>query len=240
LKKLFIYLLFSYFIVPIITFGQTKFDQKKRNQLFWEGEYEQILPDLQLMYNQDRNDIDVNFKLGTSLLFESDSTYKIEKALGHLTYASASNEALAEYHFFYGRCLHFLGEFDKAIQQFEKYIEKKNKSTRELPVNEFITYCNSGKTAVTLGVSDFKKVSSIKFELNSLGKSYSLEKIEKANQFNLNSELQSKIDKKYNHIPLLYYNEDLNMRFFSSYGEKDLGNKDIYMRIGSGENKKNN
>lgn len=42
---------------------------------------------------------------------------------------------------------------------------------------------------------------------------------------------QSKVDKKKNHTPIIFYPNNPNLIFFSSYGDKDKGDKDIYVKV---------
>jgi hypothetical protein len=219
-----------------LVIGQSKNDLKKLNSLFWNGNYHEVILNYAELYNQDRNNQDINFKYGTCLLFESDSTTKLEKAIGHLRFACAKEGSLAEYHFFLGRALHRFGDFEGALNQFTSYKIKKNKTSVELNAELYINYCNESLKLNELAQASFSKTGSI--VPTQLGKSYSLNQIELTGKFFNSIEFQTKLDKKKNYEPLIFKSEIASMRFFASYGEKDEENKDIYLVTGSFDNKK--
>ena len=216
--------------------GQSKNDLKKLNSLFWNGNYREVILNYAELYNQDRNNPDINFKFGTCLLFQSDSITKLEKAIGHLRFACAKEGSLAEYHFFLGRALHCFGDFEGALNQFTSYKIKKNKTSVELNAELYINYCNESLKLNELAQASFSKTGSI--VPTQLGKSYSLNQIELTGKFFNSIEFQTKLDKKKNYEPLIFKSEIASMRFFASYGEKDEENKDIYLVTGSFDNKK--
>ena len=217
-------------------FGQAKVDIKKLNNLFWNGNYKEVILDYATLYNQDRFNQDINFKYGTCLLFTSDSLSKLNKAIGHLTFACASDNALAEYHFYLGRALHFSGNFQGAIKNFELYKTKSNKSTVQLPADLYINYCAQSIKLNEIARAEFIKTGSI--SPSQIGISQSLNEIDLSGKFYRSSEFQTKVDKKRNFAPLIYKAENSTVKFFSSYGDKDEGHKDIYIVTGSFDDKK--
>ncbi len=219
-----------------MVFGQTKNDEKKLNSMFWSGNYKEIILDYALLYNKDRKNLDVNFKYGTCLLFESDSLSTMNKAIGHLTFACASEESLAEYHYFLGRALHRIADYNGALKQFELYKRKKTKTTAALDADLFISYCSNALNLKELANASYSKTGTI--IPAEIGKSYNLNQIDLSGKFFNSIEFQSKIDKKRNYEPLIYKPENATLRFYASFGDKDEGNKDIYMVSGSYEDKK--
>jgi hypothetical protein len=215
--------------------GQNKIDEKKLDKLFWEGKYPEILQDYYILYKQDLNNPEICFKYGTSLLFEADSIQKLIKANNLLLFSASQETATAEYHFYCGRAYHARSVFDSALVQFELYKSKKVKKTIELPADLFITYCNNGKSLPRISSGKLDRYSDIPPE--DIGESYDLRKIKMNGRFDPYKTNLTKVDIKKGIKPVWLYS-DYTLKFFASYGEKDEGNKDIYMVEGSRDQKK--
>jgi hypothetical protein len=217
-------------------FGQKKIDDKSLDKLFWEGKYNEVEQDYYILYLQNVNNPEICFKYGTSLLFESDSVQNLVKANNLLLFAASQNNALAEYHFYCGKAYHARSIFDSALVQFEFYKSKKSKKTIELPVDEYIKFCQNGKSMQKISTGNFERqLSEISFD--KIGLAYRLPLIKIDGEFiNYNTEL-TKIDLKRGNKPVRYVS-DYTTKYFASYGEKDDGQKDLYLVEGTRDQKK--
>jgi hypothetical protein len=216
--------------------GQNKIDEKQLNKLFWEGKYSEVEQDYYILFLQNRNNPEICFKYGTALLFESDSIQNLIKANNLLLYSASQDAALAEYHFFCGRAYHSRSVFDSALVQFELYKSKKGKKTIELPVEQFITYCNNGKSMQKISNGNFTRQQS-EIPLEQIGIAYKLPSVKLNGEFiNYDSEL-TKLDIKKGNKPVRHVS-DYTTKYFGSYGEKDEGHKDLYIVEGSREQRK--
>jgi hypothetical protein len=216
--------------------GQNKIDEKELDKLFWEGKYNEVEQDYYILFLRNRNNPEICFKYGTSLLFEADSIQNLLKANNLLLYAASQDVAKAEYHFFCGRAYHARSVFDSALVQFQLYKTKKGKKTIELPVEKFISYCNNGNS--------MKKISSGSFTIlqteihhNQIGLAYKLHNVKLDGEFSNYEKDLTKIDIKKGNKPVWNY-PNYTTKYFTGYGEKDEGHKDIYIVEGSGDQKK--
>ena len=215
--------------------GQNKIDDKKLDKLFWDGKYNEIIQEYYVLHKQDINNPEICFKYGTSLLFEADSIQKLIKANNLLLFAASQEIATAEYHFFCGRAYHTRSVFDSALVQFDLYKRKRGKKTVELPVDQYITYCNNGKTIQKIASANLQRYSDIQQE--DIGEAYDLRRIKMNGRFDPYKTDLTKIDIKKGLKPVWLYS-DYNLKFFASFGEKDEGTKDLYMVEGSREEKR--
>jgi len=215
--------------------GQNKIDDKKLDKLFWDGKYNEIIQEYYVLHKQDINNPEICFKYGTSLLFEADSIQKLIKANNLLLFAASQEIATAEYHFFCGRAYHTRSVFDSALVQFDLYKRKRGKKTVELPVDQYITYCNNGKTIQKIASANLQRYSDIQQE--DIGEAYDLRRIKMNGRFDPYKTDLTKIDIKKGLKPVWLYS-DYNLKFFASFGEKDEGTKDLYVVEGSREEKR--
>ena len=218
-------------------FGQKKIDEKQLDKLFWEEKYDEVIQDYYVLYLQNQNSPEICFKYGTSLLFEADSIHKLREATIILRFCiyNGKNEVKPEYHYFLGRALHTRGVYDSAIVQFELYNSKKNKKTIQLPSEKYLAYCKNGKSMQKLSSGSFERKASI--PSTDIGEAYILKDIKLDGRFDPFKTHLTNIDIKKGVKPVWLFS-DFNMKFFSSYGEKDAGHKDLYMVEGSRDQRK--
>ena len=100
----------------------------------------------------------------------------------------------------------------------------------------YINYCAQSIKLNEIARAEFIKTGSI--SPSQIGISQSLNEIDLSGKFYRSSEFQTKVDKKRNFAPLIYKAENSTVKFFSSYGDKDEGHKDIYIVTGSFDDKK--
>jgi hypothetical protein len=166
-----------------------------------------------------------NYKYGTCLLFNS---LKKQDAFKYLKYSITDPSINPEAYFYLGKAYHLNFQFDNAIQNYNIYVEKSaNKPNPKFEVLRQIEMCKNGKKLLVnlldLVVFDKKEV-----ESSSFFRLYNLSNI--GGTILVTADFQSKIDKKRNHIPLIHFPENARVVYYSSYGDSDKGNKDIYCR----------
>ncbi|MFM7661520.1 MAG: hypothetical protein ACKO6A_02550, partial [Bacteroidota bacterium] len=227
MRKSLFHIIFLLFFSHFFLFGQNKIDSKSLDKLFWKGQYKEIEQDYYNLYLQNFNDPEICFKYGTSLLFEADSLQNLIRANNLLLFSASQKSSKAEYHFFCGRAYHARSVFDSALVQFELYKTKRDRKTIELPVEQYIKYCLNGQTLPKIAIGSlYRQNREISF--HQIGIAYNLPQIMLNGEFiNYNTEL-TKIDIKKGNKPVRYVS-DFQIKYFTSYGEKDEGHKDIYM-----------
>ena len=117
--------------------------------------------------------------------------------------------------------------FNDAIKEYSLYNKTKLKETPVYEVNREIQMCENGKRLMTtitdIIVTDKKEISADKFfriyDLSNIGGSLLV-----------TAEFQTKLDKKYNHTPLIHFPANPKVIYYSSYGDKVENGKDIYVR----------
>ncbi|MBM3452621.1 MAG: hypothetical protein FJX84_05715, partial [Bacteroidetes bacterium] len=227
MRKILFDTIFLLFSSQFILFGQNIIDSKSLDKLFWKGKYKEIEQDYYILYLQNFNDPEICFKYGTSLLFEADSLQNLIKANNLLLFSASQKTSKAEYHFFCGRAYHARSVFDSALVQFELYKSKRDRKTIELPVEQYIKYCLNGQTLPKIAIGSLERQNK-EISIDQIGIAYNLPQIMLNGEFiNYNTEL-TKIDIKKGNKPVRYVS-DFQTKYFASYGDKDEGDKDIYM-----------
>ncbi len=165
-----------------------------------------------------------NYKFGTCLLFNSN---KKQDAIKHLSLAVNDPNIPIEAFYYLGKALHLDYRFNDAIKYFTLYNEKKIKTTKQFDADRDIQMCQNGKRLMTtiseLVVTDKKEITSDKFF-----RIYNLHDI--GGSMLVTAEFQTKLDKKYNHIPLVHFPQNPSVIYYSSYGDNETTGKDIYVR----------
>jgi hypothetical protein len=166
-----------------------------------------------------------NFRYGACLIYNSNR--KLE-SLKYLRVAALDPSGLPpEFHYFYGKSLHLSYLFNDAIKEYKLYNLTKLKETPVYEVIREIEMCENGKRLMTtitdIIVTDKKEISVDKFfriyDLSNIGGSLLV-----------TAEFQTKLDKKYNHTPLIHFPANPKVIYYSSYGDKGENGKDIYVR----------
>ncbi len=198
---------------------------KEANALFGAEKYIEATPKyLQLLSLEPRSHF-YNYRYGACLLFNSE---KKPDALKHLKFAVTDSDIDPEAHYFLARAYHLNYYFDKAIREYRIYKNKvKDKTALKKDVDRQIEMCQNGLKLMSR-VSDVivkeRKTSSYEdfFRL------YNLKDI--GGSIIVTEDFQSKVDKKRGHKPVIHIAENATIIFYSSYGNTDEGQKDIYYR----------
>lgn len=198
---------------------------KEAHTLFSSEKYIEATPKyLQLLSLEPRSHF-YNYRYGACLLFNSE---KKPDALKHLKFAVTDSDIDPEAHYFLARAYHLNYYFDKAIREYRIYKNKvKDKTALKKDVDRQIEMCQNGlklmsrisdiivKDRKTSGYEDFFRL----YNLKDIGGSIIV-----------TEDFQSKVDKKRGHKPVIHIAENATIIFYSSYGNTDEGQKDIYYR----------
>ena len=195
------------------------------DKLFYEGKYLDATPLYLRLLSVKPRSYEYNFRYGACLIYNSNR--KLE-SLKYLRVAAIDPSALPpEFHYFYGKSLHLSYLFNDAIKEYKLYNQTKLKETPVYEVNREIEMCENGKRLMTtitdIIVTDKKEISNDKFfriyDLSNIGGSLLV-----------TAEFQTKLDKKFNHTPLIHFPANPKVIYYSSYGDKGENGKDIYVR----------
>ena len=213
------------FLVSSVVWGQDDKKKEEADKLFEKEQYVDATQlYLQLLTNDPKN-VDVNFKYGTCLLYNSD---KKQDALRYLKFAASSEGADARSFYFLGKAYHLNYQFDDAKKNYQIYQKKIPKEDDRYPVKRNIEMCDNGKkllsTFTDIIVSEKKEIDQEKFfrlyhDMQSIG-----------GQILVTERFQSKLDKKKGHVPIVHFPQNAKAVYYSSYGDDDKNGLDIFVR----------
>ena len=205
---------------------ETKEDIDKQAKKFFESEsYVEATPlYLRLLSLEPRNP-NYNYRYGTCLLYNSQ---RKDVAFKYLNYAVSAGEVELEAYYFLGRAYHLTYQFKKAIINYQKYADLAgSRSIKKLDVNRQIEMCNNGLKLLN-NISETVVLNKQEIGSEEFFRIYELDQI--GGELIITAEFQSKIDKKYNHIPIIHFPEGSKNVYYSSYGDDEDYGKDIYFR----------
>ncbi len=166
-----------------------------------------------------------NYKYGTCLLFNS---YKKQDAFKYLNYAVTDPNITPEAYYFLGKAYHLNYQFNNAIKNYEIYKQKSSgNSNTKLAIDREIQMCQNGKNLLTT-ISDLVVIEKKEYSSKTFYQLYNLQNI--GGNIIVTADYQSKADKKKNHVPIIHFPNNPSRIYYSSFGENDNGNKDIYAR----------
>lgn len=179
---------------------------------------------LQLLSLQPRSP-EYNYRYGACLLFNSSDR---RNAIKYLEFATANAEVDVAAFFFMGKAFHLNYQFEKAILFYQEYkVKSKGNIRKSWEVERQIQACKDGKELL-------KEISDIVvFEKKAVSKStfYTAYELSGVSGNIVISEIdQTKIDKKKDHKPLIYFPSNAKRVFFGSYGNSEKTGKDIYVK----------
>lgn len=179
---------------------------------------------LQLLSLQPRDPF-YNMRYGTCLLYNSE---KKEQAIRYLEYAAKNEKLDAEVFFFLGKAYHLNYRFTEAVSAYTDYKFKTGaKIDTEFEVDRAIEMSNSGKRLLQ-SMNELVVYDKKEYRFDQFYRLYNLEDI--GGNIVVGSSYQSKIDKKYNHVPIIHFPSNAKVIYHSSYGENEMKSKDICMR----------
>jgi epidermal growth factor receptor substrate 15 len=195
------------------------------DQLFEKEQYVEATPLYLRLLALSPRSYDYNFRYGTCLLYNS---YKKQDAFRYLNYSAADPGTDIRAFYFLGKAFHLNYQFNDAVRSYEQYRQKAaGKPKPSFEVDRQIEMCQNGKRLLTT-ITDIVVLEKKEYDKAEFFRLYNLENI--GGDIIVAATYQSKIDKKKGHVPLVHIGPDAKSFYYSSYGESDTGQKDIYVR----------
>ena len=224
----------SYFFIFFITLSflgssQESFKNeaekiKYSNKLFEEQKFIEAEP-LMLSFLSNKNNAEYNFKYGVCVLFKyADKS----KAIPYLKKAIKDVNVDPRAFFYLGRVFHYNYLFQDALDNYNKFSKLANaKLAKSLNIDMYVKMCENGQSLMK-NLSDIIVIDKKSTALDKFNYSYNLEQI--GGRILPTEEFQTKLDKKKNHRPIIYFPTVKDLLFYSSYGENGENGLDIYYR----------
>lgn len=206
--------------------GQTEAEiQDQANKLFRSEKYIEATPlYLRLLALSPRNS-DYNYRYGTCLLFNSD---KKKEALRYLKFATDNPPIEPLAYYFLGKAYHTNYLFNDAVRSYEKFTSIANpKEAVAYPTSRLVETCQNGRRLL-MNYSEMIVFDKKEIEFDKFFRLYDLKEI--GGSITVVAEYQSKIDKKYGHMPLVFFPKNATEIYYSSYGDSENQGKQIYRR----------
>jgi hypothetical protein len=206
------------------SFGSEKELRNKASKYFKNDDFASCLPLYSQLLSLYPKESEYNYRYGVCLLMAGKEK---EKSIAYLTSASKSVDAEMEVFFYLGKACHLNYRFDEAIQHYNTYRSKaSDKKTLKYDVDRQIEMCKNGKSLLQT-ITDLTVVQKNQFPSAEYFRAYDLgtagiKIIAKPD------DLRSPIDKKKNESGIIVINSNHPYIYFSSYGEVDKGEKDLY------------
>lgn len=208
------------------TFGQNieKEMKKEADKLFADEQYVAATSTYLSLLSLYPSSSEYNYKYGACLLFNS---AKKQTAIKFL--ATAVTDPLVDpiAYYFLGKAYHLNFQFNSAITNYQVFLTKSSDEVRKKEVRRQLEMCENGKNLLRQ-LSDLVVLEKKESDPQNFFRSYNLENI--GGSIVVAADFQSKIDVKRKHIPLIYFPKTSDTVYFSSYGDVDKGNKDIYYK----------
>ncbi len=208
------------------TFGQNieKEMKKEADKLFADEQYVAATSTYLSLLSLYPSSSEYNYKYGACLLFNSSKKQTAIKFL-----ATAVTDPLVDpiAYYFLGKAYHLNFQFNSAITNYQVYLTKSSDEVRKKEVRRQLEMCENGKNLLRQ-LSDLVVLEKKESDPQNFFRSYNLENI--GGSIVVAADFQSKIDVKRKHIPLIYFPATSDTVYFSSYGDVDKGNKDIYYK----------
>lgn len=213
--------------LPLLIFSQNNKTEtdlyKKANKLFEEEKFVEAGKEFQKLLSINQYNAEYNYKYGTCLLY-SDGNKAI--AIKYLKFAAQQPNPPKEVFFYLGKAYHINYQFADAIKNYQKFITLATSKDKEKyqPERE-IEMCNNGKKLLR-NISDLIVIDKKEFRENEFFRLYDLRDI--GGNIIVVDELQSSLDKKRSHRPLVHIPKNADIIYFASYGDNENTGKDIY------------
>ena len=223
------YFIILFFIIGFNSFSQETFKNeaeriKYANKLFENQKFIEAEPHM-LSFLSNKNNSEYNFKYGVCVLFKyADKS----KAIPYLKKAVKDAKVDPRAYFYLGRVYHYNYLFQDALNNYKKYESLANpKQASSLNLNMYVNMCQNGQSLMK-NLSDIIVIDKKSTALDKFNYSYDLKDI--GGRILPTEEFQSKLDKKRNHKPIIYFPSVNDILFYSSYGESGENGLDIYFR----------
>lgn len=131
-------------LAALISTTFNSFSQTDPNALFKHHDYLDALKKYQTQYNQNKTDVDLNYKIAECYL---NTNIDKTKAIPYLEFVVKQPKHDAKAVTELGRAYHYNNQFDQAIECYKKGLEKADKKEKER-LNRFIDMAENGKKFV--------------------------------------------------------------------------------------------
>ncbi|MFN5793703.1 MAG: hypothetical protein ACK455_02815, partial [Bacteroidota bacterium] len=212
-------------------FGSEKELKSKAAKYFTNDDYTTCLPLYSQLLSLYPKDPEMNYRYGVCILMAGKEK---EKSIAYLSTASKSTEIDKEVYFYLGKALHLNYRFDEAVANYNLYKSKASaKNLTKFDVDRQIEMCRNGKSLLQ-SITDISVIQKNQFPISDYFRAYDLGK-SGIKVLVKPEDLKSIVDKKRNETSVIVVNPNNPYIYFSSYGDEDKGNKDIY-RIAKNDN----
>ncbi len=215
------------FILPLAMLAQETEEQLRTEAeaLFEAENYKDAFNKYSQLLSLKLEDPEYNFRFGACQLFTS---HDKEQALKYLKFAVETPNAPNLSHFYYGLGLHLNYRFEKAIKEYEKYQAEASKKEKENQlVSHYIEQCRSGIDLVS-SFTDISVVQREALPLSDFYRNYDLSEF--GGKIMVKPEdFMSEEDKKRDAKFLMYFQQNADYVYYSSYSEKNATGKDLFV-----------
>jgi len=223
-KKSHLYCKYFYLLLIVLTvnssFAQSLSQlEKKAVESFNKKDYASALIDFRQLLAQNPTSMDFNFKYGVCV-FYSDNR---KNAKRYFDFVLRQSDFPSETYYFVAKLAHFEYKFSSAMLYYQKYLDNTPEKLRDHDVKMELDQCANGKTLLK-SPKALRLINAVEVALPKFYMNYQLES--RTGGFFTDERLQSKMDKKFNHLPMYYFLRGDSLKFFASYGTST--NKDIY------------
>lgn len=199
--------------------------KQKADQCFDRQDYICATPAyLQLLSLQPRN-AEYNYKYGTCLLFNA---VKKQDAIKYLEFATATGQVDLDAFYYMGKAYHLNYQFEEAIKFYNLYkTTAKAKINKAFDVDRQIQMCENGLTLLK-NISDIIVLDKKEYSFTEFYRLYDVKGFN--GEIIVSAVDQTKLDKKMNHVPVIFFPTNSTRVFFSGYGESAATGKDLYVK----------
>ena len=224
------YSFFIFFCITTHILCQENFkneDEKIKfaNKLFEKNKFIEAESHMQNLLSNNNNS-EYNFKYGVCILFKyADKS----KSIPYLKKAIKDPNVDSRAFFYIARVYHYNYLFQDALNNYNKFKSLCSaKTAKALKLDMYIKMSKNGKSLMQ-NLSDIVVIDKKTTSLDKFNYSYDLTDI--GGKILVTEEFQSKLDKKNDHKPIIYFPPfDQDILFYSSYGESGNNGLDIYYK----------
>lgn len=219
-----------FLLISALVYGQTAYKSerdliKNAEQFFRQENYVEALPlysQLLSLYPQNTH---YNFKFGVCMLMADKRD--IEKPLQHLKMAAECPDIDKTVFYFLGLAYHYNYRFSEAIRAYNRFLQQAPRRERNrFDAARQIEMCYNGM-ALLDNISDLYVLERHHVTVRNFQRSYNLKDF--GGRFlALPEELRTRQDRRRGHHPLVFFRDEQEYIYYSSYGDSRDGVKDIY------------
>ena len=204
---------FGFFLcgVSLYSIGQSVIQIEKRaREALKNKQYEAAKIDYQILVSREPSSADYNFHYALCI-FHTESKKASQK---YFEVSIKNSSAFCDAHYYLGRIFHASYLFNDAITAFETY-RACDPSDSKNAAKE-INYCQQGSMLLE-NPRSLSTLSVFSSPITTYTQKYPLDDI--GGGIFTNNDLQTKLDKKNNYVPLSYFKRGDSYKFYASYGE---------------------